>query len=153
MPIRTTVFSKWRAFGFLMGIIVITGLVYQSLWWLFGDVTTAKAVPFSYYDKNPPNDKSRIQASYHVRNVMYQEIFIKESFISKDSTFLLRYLPFAPKICRPNTFIGNWGYLIVFWILSLFVLLAVFFRNDILKKNVRFIIQNQKPFFKISNQD
>lgn len=143
--VRKIILHKWQAFRSLICLISLMGLLWQFDW-IVSRVTTAKMIPFTYRDKYPIHG-GRVQAVYFVRGKEYSDIYIRASFIDRDSVFPLRYLDFAPEISRPNTILGNWGFIFTCWVISLLIILIIFLQPDMFSKRGIIIIQNQKPYF------
>jgi hypothetical protein len=97
------------------------------------------------------SDISWIDASYRVGDDVYQGSYLKNGYDGGNRFLEIRYLVFAPDISRANTFISNWGPVIMAFVVLTLITSIVFIRKDIVSDQAIFTLQAKRPFIKIEN--
>ncbi len=94
-----------------------------------------------------------MRASYNVKYETYYGSFLQDGYDVDKRFFKVRYLIFNPNISRSDTFVSNWGVLIMFFILWFLITSIVFIRKDIISDRAVFLFQTHKPFFSVTDND
>ncbi len=88
---------------------------------------------------------------YSVNDKLYYDSYLKDGYDLSKRYFKIRYLVFDPDLSRSDSFAGNWGPLIMFFLLMSIVTSIVFIRKDIISDQAIFAIQRKRPFVSVKN--
>src|SRR5450631_1770181 len=140
--------NKRQTYFAILAIWFFLCLLYQSVW-IFSRTATAEiyAVKTNTIRRSAGGGISWMQASYKVGDKIYYDSYLKDGYDISNRYFKIRYLIFAPDISRADTFVSNWGPLIMFFVLMTLVTSIVFIRKDIISDRVVIVIQTKRPFF------
>jgi hypothetical protein len=136
--------NKRKTYFASLGVVVIICLLYQSIW-IFSRTTRAE---YLSYEKDRRGAYWMI-ASYQVNYETYRGEFLQDGFNPGNRYFNVRYLIFSPGLARSDTFVSNWGPLILFFIFLALVNSIVFVRNNIISNQAVFLFQRTRPFIQI----
>jgi hypothetical protein len=146
--------NKRQTFVVAIAIWLSLSLLYQSLW-LFSRPVTAdiyaadaargSGIGSRYGARSIPRE----YATYNVGAVTYKGSYFRDEHDVNLGHFEIRYLIFAPDISRKNSFAGNWGYTLIFFVFLSLVTSIVFLRKDIVADQAVFVFQGKIPFIQI----
>jgi hypothetical protein len=136
--------NKRRTYFAFLATVFLICLLYQSIW-IFSRITHAE---YRGFNKDRSGAYWMI-ASYQVNYETYHGYFLQNGFNPDKHYFDVRYLIFSPGLARSDTFVSNWGPLILFFILMALIISIVFFRDDIISNQAVFQFQKTTPFIKI----
>lgn len=140
--------SKRKTYFVFLAAVVVICLLYQSIW-IFSRTTRAE-----YLDHGIDKRGAYwMIASYQVNYNSYRGYFLQEGFNPDKRFFDIRYLIFAPDLARSNTFVSNWGTLILIFIFTGLVLAITFVRTDIISNEAVFLFQKTRPFISIIHNE
>ncbi len=129
------------------GILIC--LLYQSVW-IFSRTTTARIYSYSVYHGSQ-HGPDLMNAYYMVGYDTYYGSYLRDGYALDYHSFKIRYLIFKPGVSRADTFVSNWGVLILFFILWSIVTSIIFIRKDIVSANAVFLFQKHRPFVSVRN--
>jgi hypothetical protein len=140
--------NKRKTYFASLGVVVVICLLYQCIW-IFSRTARAE---YLGYEKDQRGAYWMI-ASYQVNYETYRGKFLQDGFNSDNRFFEIRYLIFSPDLARSNTFVSNWGPLILIFIFMTLVISIVFARNDIIANQAVFQFQKTRPFIQIVHNE
>jgi hypothetical protein len=143
--------NKRQFFITLVSIVILMCLAYQSIW-IFSRTTMAEVRGTEAY-RSRRVKLTLVDASYAVRDKIYEGAFLKDGKIGQTPFFEIRYLIFAPGISRSNTFSSNWGPTVMVFVVLLIIISIAFIRKDILSDKAIVIFQLRRPFLKIGDNE
>jgi hypothetical protein len=147
--------KKRQAFFAILAVWLLLCLLYQFIWIFSGTATAevyaADASSGRGWGSRRNSGIKFMHASYHAANTVYLGTYLKNDKAVQDHYFEIRYLLFAPGISRSNTFASNWGPLIMIFIVLTLITGIVYIRKDIVADQAIFVVQAQRPFVKIEN--
>jgi hypothetical protein len=146
--------NKRQTYFAILIFWVFLCLVYQSIW-IFSRTATAEIYGVSKSNFGRPHSTLRevtwLEASYRVGEKIYYDSYLKDGYDLQNYQFKVRYLIFCPSLSRADTFVSNWGPLILFFVLMGIVTSIVFIRKDIFSDQVVIQLHTRRPFIKIEN--
>jgi hypothetical protein len=148
--------NKRQAFLTTMAMWLLLSLLYQSLW-LFSRVAKADIYAADgartggsfMPNRSGARGIPRMYTTYAVGGVTYHSSYFRNELDVSNGYCEIRYLSFAPDISRKNSFAGNWGYTLVFFIFLSLVTTVLFVRRDIIGNQAVIVIQGKSPFIRI----
>lgn len=139
--------DKWTAYRRAIAGGILLLLFYQSIW-IFSTVTIGTYLGDL---KGTGRFKSvnSVDIKYQVKDIVYEDSFLRNDFSTIHGEAEVRYLRFAPSVARLNTFMGNWGNALTVLFVYVLILTFIFIHRDIIPKNARIKITSHSPFIMI----
>jgi hypothetical protein len=145
--------SKFRFYVMLQCLLVGGILLYQLIWFCFGETTLAGGEVTDVYWRNSKfshlqkESSGTVKYSYIVNGVTYNDYDTRNGLDINTTTVEVVYLSFAPAMSRLNSFYNNWygfgiGYLIFFTVTSFIFLIP----NDTMPSNSYIYFTSKKPY-------
>lgn len=138
---------------YLLIVIVLLGLcgLYQTTW-LFSRVTNGEIAGFGHGTGGRGyRSVQNTTINYIVAGQTYTESYLRNGTSDTATTMGIRYLIFSPSISRENTWIGNWGGPMLFFIITFLITTIVFLQDSVIPFSTRFQIDRKYPFVKMLN--
>ncbi len=141
--------NKRQTYFALLGILTAIGILYQLLW-IFSRPVNAEILDFT---RDKTSMVNHLYVRYQAGSRVYYEYFLRDGYDTRNHFLKIRYLLFAPGITRTDSFTGNWGSFIMFWIVFFLIISIVFIRTDMISNNAVVVIQKNQPYISIRRNE
>lgn len=131
-------------------ILFLLGLcgLYQAVW-LSSRVVKGEINGFGRGVGRRYRSVQNATITYRVDDQTYTENYLRNGTSDTATTMDIRYLIFWPSISRENTWIGNWGGPMLFFIITFIIATIVFLQDSVIPFSTRFQLGRKYPFVKI----
>jgi hypothetical protein len=143
--------NRRQAYFALLAATALVCLLYQSVW-IFSRTTNAR-IDSVFVNTGKGNGISWIDASYLVGNHLYYGSYLRNDRNINDRALRVRYLIFDPALSRSDSFVSNWGPLIMFFLVVFLILSILLVRKDIISDRATFLFRARWPFITVKNND
>ena len=137
--------SKFSAYLLFVCAILVILLCYQGVW-LFSKATHGEILNFGHGSGKGYKHIENVRIQYAVDNKIYEDTYLRNGLKDTTRQIAIRYLLFAPSISRVDTFIGNWGFFVVVFVIAILCISIFFLIQDIIPNGSVFIVSRAYPF-------
>jgi len=142
------VISRKQFYGLLILAIIGLCLLYQGIW-LFSRVTNGEIEGFGRGAGRGYRSVQHTTIAYTVNQQVYEENYLRNGVSDTTTTMEIRYLIFWPSISRENTWVGNWGGPLLFFIIVFVITSIVFLQDGVIPFTSKFQLNKKFPFVRI----
>jgi hypothetical protein len=143
-------FSKFRFYLLLQGIVVFSILLYQLVWFVFGETVMANCKANFYAThghKDLEENSGTLLYNYYVGENFYEDYATRNGTPLAQTEVEIKYLRFAPSISRINSYYGSWlGFIIAYGLFLVITSLMFLVPNDTMPANSFIYFSKQKPW-------
>jgi hypothetical protein len=143
-------FSKFRFYLLLQGIVLFSILLYQLVWFVFGETTIANCKAnfhATHGHKDLEENSGTLLYNYYAGEYFYEDYTTRNGTPLAQTEVEIKFLRFAPNISRLNTYEGNWlGFIIAYGIFFTITSLIFLIPNDTMPANSYIYFSRQKPW-------
>lgn len=139
------VISRSQFYGLLVLTIIGLCLLYQGIW-LFSRVTNGEIEGFGRGAGRGYRSVQNTAITYTVNQQVYEENYLRNEVSDTTTTMEIRYLIFWPSISRENTWVGNWGGPLLFFIIVFVITSIVFLQDGVIPFTSKFQLNKKFPF-------
>ena len=118
--------SKLQTYFLLLSTVTLICLLYQTIW-LFSDTANGRILQFGRGAGKQFKAVGNVTVQYAVNWTEYTDTYLRNGLPDTTRVVSIRYLSFAPSVSRLNSWVGNWGLVIVILVLAFFCLSISFF--------------------------
>jgi hypothetical protein len=142
------IISRIRFYGLL--VLLLAGLcgLYQTVW-LFSRVTDGKVLGFGHGSGRRYRSIQSATITYNVGWQQYTQEYLRNGLSDTTASLEIRYLLFWPSVSRENTWIGNWGGPLLFFIITSVITTIVFLQSGVIPFGARFQLEKKLPFVRM----
>jgi hypothetical protein len=138
--------SKIQAYLFFLFSLIAICILYQAIW-LFSKTTTGEILNFGTGSGRDYKHVENVTIRYRVQNKEYLNTYLRNDLEGTIQRVPIKYLIFAPSISRMDNFIGNWGLVLVVFLI-IFSCVSIFFLiQQIVPNGSVFVLSLSYPFF------
>jgi hypothetical protein len=146
------VISRKKFYCLLILCIVGLCLLYQSIW-LFSRVANGEIAGFGRGTGRGYRSVQNTTIRYRVDQQLYTLDYLRNGISDTATTLEIRYLIFWPSVSRENTWVGNWGVPLLFFIITFIITSIVFLQDSVIPFKVAFQLGRKFPFVAILRKE
>ena len=144
--------SKFSAYLLLVFSLIVILICYQSVW-LISNSTKGEILNFARGSGKGYRQIENVRIQYHVDNKVYEDTYLRSGLKDTTREVTIRYLLFAPSISRVDTFIGNWGLVVVVFVILILCISIFFLIQEIVPNGSMFILSRSFPFMHLKKPE
>jgi len=142
------VISRTRFYCLVILAIICVCLLYQGIW-VFSRVANGEVLGFGRGVGKGYRSVQNATIEYTVDHKVYEENYLRNGVSDTTSTMEIRYLIFSPSISRENTWVGNWGGPLLFFIITFIITSIVFLQDGVIPFTSKFEVNKKYPFVRV----
>ena len=142
------IISRTRFYGLFVLFIIGLCLLYQAIW-LFSKVTNGEIDGFGRGAGRGYRSIQNATITYYAGHQEYTQNYLRNGVSDTTTTLEIRYLTFSPSFSRENTWVGNWGGPLLFFIIPFIVTSIVFLQDGVIPFTARFQLDKKYPFVRM----
>ena len=120
---------------------------------MLSGVTKGDVIAFGHGSGDKYKYINNVTVQYYVSDKQYTEVFLKSDVPDTATSTPICYLLFAPSFSRLDTEVGNWGLVLVLFVLFFSCLTIVFLIKDIIPNGSYFQINRRYPYIKLIKEN